>query len=126
MAKRVEGPEQREIRVLLRAKGYGDMSTVDALNAVVAKASAALKELGMIDGQGAVFFEEDVSADLNRVADVVPLDSDEDLKAALDTSDPTPAATSDYPKPTGGGWYLLSNGEKVQGKAAATEAEAAL
>jgi uncharacterized protein YwgA len=38
-----------------------------------------------------------------------------------------PAATAkDYPKHTGGGWYELSNGEKVQGKEEADKAEAAL
>ncbi len=31
-----------------------------------------------------------------------------------------------YPIHAGGGWYTLSNGEKVQGKEAAEEAEAAL
>lgn len=31
-----------------------------------------------------------------------------------------------FPKHTGGGWYELSNGQKVQGKEAAKEAEAAL
>lgn len=33
---------------------------------------------------------------------------------------------SDFPKATGGGWYTLSNGEKVQGKDEAIEAEKAL
>lgn len=32
----------------------------------------------------------------------------------------------EFPKHTGGGWYLLSNGEKVQGKDEAVEAEKAL
>jgi hypothetical protein len=32
-------------------------------------------------------------------------------------------AFSDFPKHTGGGWYELSNGEKVQGKAEAEKAE---
>lgn len=33
---------------------------------------------------------------------------------------------ADYPKHNGGGWYELSNGETVQGKEAALEAEAKL
>lgn len=33
---------------------------------------------------------------------------------------------NEFPKHTGGGWYLLSNGEKVQGKDEAVEAEKAL
>lgn len=33
---------------------------------------------------------------------------------------------SEFPKSTGGGWYTLSNGEKVQGKDEAIEAENAL
>ena len=37
-----------------------------------------------------------------------------------------PEATDEFPKHTGGGWYELSNGEKVQGKTEALEAEAAL
>ena len=36
------------------------------------------------------------------------------------------AAVEKYPKHTGGGYYELSNGEKVQGKDAAIEAEEAL
>lgn len=32
--------------------------------------------------------------------------------------------TGEYPKHTGGGWYELSNGEKVQGKEEAEEKEA--
>ena len=32
----------------------------------------------------------------------------------------------DFPKHVGGGWYELSNGEKVQGKQEAEEAEADL
>lgn len=35
-------------------------------------------------------------------------------------------AVKEYPKHTGGGYYELSNGEKVQGKVAAIEAEEAL
>lgn len=31
-----------------------------------------------------------------------------------------------YPRHTGGGWYTLSNGERVRGKDAATQAEAQL
>lgn len=34
--------------------------------------------------------------------------------------------TNDFPKHTGGGYYQLSNGEKVQGKDAAIEAEKTL
>lgn len=34
--------------------------------------------------------------------------------------------TDEFPKDTGGGWYLLSNGDKAQGKDAAIEAEKAL
>lgn len=34
--------------------------------------------------------------------------------------------TTEYPVRTGGSWYLLSNGEKVQGKQEAIEAEKAL
>lgn len=30
---------------------------------------------------------------------------------------------SEYPKHSGGGWYILSNGEKIQGKDKAIEAE---
>ena len=33
---------------------------------------------------------------------------------------------ANYPKHTGGGWYELSNGEKVQGKEDAEEAQAKL
>ncbi|TKC15683.1 hypothetical protein [Robertmurraya kyonggiensis] len=32
----------------------------------------------------------------------------------------------EFPKPTGGGWFLLSNGEKVQGEDKALAAEEAL
>lgn len=32
----------------------------------------------------------------------------------------------EFPKATGGGWYLLSNGDKVQGKDEAIEAQQAL
>ena len=39
-------------------------------------------------------------------------------KAASENSD------GEFPHHTGGGWYLLSNGEKVHGKVAAKEAEA--
>lgn len=37
-----------------------------------------------------------------------------------------PYVDESYPKSVGGGYYLLSNGEKVQGKAKAEEAEQAL
>ena len=36
---------------------------------------------------------------------------------------PKEPAFSDFPKHTGGGWYELSNGEKVQGKDEAEKAE---
>lgn len=36
------------------------------------------------------------------------------------------ADDADFPKHTGGGWYELSNGDKVQGKADAQAAEKAL
>lgn len=36
------------------------------------------------------------------------------------------ADSAQYPKHTGGGWYELSNGEKVQGKEDAEEAQAKL
>lgn len=38
----------------------------------------------------------------------------------LDTEEADPA---EFPKHTGGGWYELSNGEKVQGKEEAEKAE---
>lgn len=38
----------------------------------------------------------------------------------LDTEEADPA---EFPKHTGGGWYELSNGEKVQGKEKAEKAE---
>ncbi|MCC2412605.1 MULTISPECIES: hypothetical protein [Bacillus cereus group] len=34
--------------------------------------------------------------------------------------------TSKFPKHTGGGWYELSNGDKIQGKDEAVEAEESL
>lgn len=36
------------------------------------------------------------------------------------------SSTDEFPKHTGGGWYELSNGEKVQGKDEAIEEEAKL
>lgn len=36
------------------------------------------------------------------------------------------AAEPEFPKHTGGGWFELSNGERVQGRDAADEAQAAL
>lgn len=46
----------------------------------------------------------------------------------IETGEPGGAETtpSEFPKLTGGGYYELSNGEKVQGKDAAIEAEKAL
>lgn len=41
----------------------------------------------------------------------------------LEKSVPKEPAFSDFPKHTGGGWYELSNGEKVQGKDEAKEAQ---
>ena len=35
-------------------------------------------------------------------------------------------AEAEYPRAAGGGWYELSNGERVRGKAAAREAQAGL
>lgn len=43
--------------------------------------------------------------------------------AADDAPDPD---APEFPKPTGGGWFELSNGERVQGRDAADEAQAAL
>ena len=39
---------------------------------------------------------------------------------------PSSATGSEFPRAVGGGWYELSNGERVRGKAEAQEAEAAL
>lgn len=45
----------------------------------------------------------------------------------VETEDEKPEnAPDEFPKDTGGGWFLLSNGEKAQGKKAAIEAEKAL
>jgi hypothetical protein len=41
----------------------------------------------------------------------------------VEKSVPKEPAFSDFPKHTGGGWYELSNGDKVQGKDEAKEAE---
>jgi hypothetical protein len=41
----------------------------------------------------------------------------------VEKSVPKEPAFSDFPKHTGGGWYELSNGDKVQGKEEAKEAE---
>lgn len=38
-------------------------------------------------------------------------------------ADKTPQSNSEYPKHTGGGYYELSNGEKVRGKDEAAAAE---
>lgn len=45
---------------------------------------------------------------------------------ASGTNDDQNAEGDEYPKHTGGGWYELSNGEKVKGKDEAAAAEAKL
>lgn len=50
---------------------------------------------------------------------------DEDQEAPKD-EDPGEANESEFPKHTGGGYYELSNGEKVKGKEAAEKSENAL
>ncbi|RNC96271.1 hypothetical protein [Lysinibacillus halotolerans] len=45
--------------------------------------------------------------------------SKKDLKSDVDNE-------GEFPQSTGGGWYLLSNGEKIQGKEEALAAEKAL
>lgn len=50
-----------------------------------------------------------------------PSDPDSDLTSSSDEG-----SGSEFPKHTGGGWYELSNGEKVQGQEAAETAEAKL
>lgn len=42
------------------------------------------------------------------------------------SEDTEQAVNSNFPKHTGGGWYKLSNGEKVKGKEAAQKAESEL
>lgn len=42
------------------------------------------------------------------------------------TPEPKPEPVEEYPLATGGGWYELSNGERVQGKKNARKAEKSL
>lgn len=46
----------------------------------------------------------------------------DEIQNPVNTQDP-PVVNEGYPKSTGGGWYSLSNGEKVQGKDEAIEAQ---
>lgn len=68
----------------------------------------------LIQEKGAVI---EVSAE--RAAEIVK-NLGEDFIEEVTTVDP------DFPKHTGGGYYELSNGEKIKGKDAAIEAEKAL
>ena len=47
----------------------------------------------------------------------------ERVESAPQPPEENPPAVDDYPKHTGGGYYELSNGDKVKGKAEAKEAE---
>lgn len=48
---------------------------------------------------------------------------EEKMEANMETPESGKKIEDVYPKATGGGWYELSNGEKVQGKKEAVEAE---
>lgn len=62
-------------------------------------------------------FNEINSTKYGVLVEVVNEEPPEDIEIEDDT---------EFPKHTGGGYYELSNGEKVQGKEAAIEAEAEL
>lgn len=88
-----------------------------------AKVVNQFKELqheGHIYEQGDIYPADGYEADPERVeflAQVHP-----EYKRVFLKVEPSTA----FPKHTGGGWYELSNGEKVQGKDEAIEAENAL
>lgn len=73
---------------------------------------------------------ESVAKRTGREYEVIP--QSKVKKAVVTNSEKKQSAVSDqlseeqYPKHTGGGWYELSNGERVQGKESAIEAEEAL
>lgn len=57
--------------------------------------------------------------------DVTQKDDQENIDPEIDVSQKDGPSDEEFPKPTkeGSTWYVLSNGEKVNGKAAAIEAE---
>lgn len=55
-----------------------------------------------------------------------PVIVSDDVPAPVVEPEPKKEEPGEYPQPTGGGWYLLSDGSKVKGKQKAIEAEAAL
>lgn len=47
-------------------------------------------------------------------------------KTVEKTAEKAPAAEETFPRETGGGWFILSNGKKVQNRERAEEMQAAL
>lgn len=70
-----------------------------------------------------VYFLTDVHPKYKKIylADVI-IHEDEDESGNKDSGTEN-VKGSDFPKHTGGGWYELSNGEKMQGKDEAIEAQ---
>lgn len=64
---------------------------------------------------------EDVAFHLIKTGQADPVD-----EPSEPAPEPEPADDGEFPRPTGAGWYELSNGDKVRGEDEAAEAEAAL
>lgn len=58
-----------------------------------------------------------------RKADEAAKEDTSDLQVSEEDAQADEEVAGEYPKHTGGGWYELSNGEKVQGKEEAEEKE---
>lgn len=73
---------------------------------------------------------EGKEVDEKRVAELSSTSNKRQERLIMAVNEDAPSVdveAEDYePKHTGGGWYELSNGERVQGKEAAIEAEKAL
>lgn len=82
-----------------------------------------------------IFYDKEESK-VRKVGEIFELSKDrydyiisknENLIECVEESEETEDETeSEFPKHTGGGWYELSNGEKVQGKEEAIQAESEL
>ena len=76
---------------------------------------------------GRIVEMDKVEAENNIASGFAKLASPEiPVEAVKVASDASPDTAAKVPQPTGGGWYTLSSGERVKGKANAMVAEAAL
>lgn len=105
----------------------------------VIKAFTDLKDDNHVYQAGDDFPREGSNADEKRIAELsgtenkrkealIAAVTDEGAleKVETDSDEVAEVTSTRYPKHNGGGWYELSNGETVQGKDAALEAEAKL